>query len=201
LTRVLLARHGNTKGNSAERFWGNTDVELNADGINQAERLRDRLAGEKIDAIYSSDLCRAKATAEIVASRHGLKVTVCPELHEINFGQAEGLSFQEIGQRFPEVVKAWPTRDLNFGYPGGERIADLNDRVRRFPVRLDKHDNEDTVLVAAHAGVLRLLICHLMGIEPWHWRQMRTDIASLSILETHPLGAVLHLLNDVSHLE
>jgi len=163
-------RHGNTKGNSAERFWGQTDVELSAVGKRQAEQVRDRLATEKIDAIYTSNLHRASATAE-------------------------------IGQLYPELAKAWPTRDLAFRFPDGESIGDLNNRVTKFLDRLEKHAPEETVLVVAHSGVLRLLICHLLMIEPWHWRRFRTDLASLSILETYPQGAILNLLNDVSHLK
>lgn len=201
MTRLLLVRHGNTTGNSAERFWGQTDVELSDEGIAQSERLRDRLAAEKISATYSSRLRRARATAEIIATPHRLPVTVCEELLEINFGQAEGLTFREIGQRFPEVVKAWPNRDLSFSYPGGETIGELNSRVTGFLSRLDKHAPEETVLIVAHAGVLRLLICHLLKLEPWRWRQLRTDLASLSIVETFPEMAILTLLNDVSHLK
>lgn len=193
-------RHGNTKGNSAERFWGQTDVELSATGIRQAERLRKRLATEKIDAIYTSNLRRASVTAEIIASRHQLAVITCAELHEINFGKFEGLTFKEISQLYPELVKVWPTRGLNFKYPGGESISGLNNRVIKFLDRLKKHSPQETILIVAHSGILRLLICHLLGIELWHWRQIRTDLASLSILEIYPQGAILNSLNDVSHL-
>jgi len=200
LSRLLLARHGNTKGNSAERFWGQTDVELSAEGTWQAERLADRLAGENIASVYSSTLCRASASAEIIASRHQLPVITCPELLEINFGKVEGLSFNEISERHPELVRDWPTRDPSFRFPEGESVSDLDRRVVKFLSRLEKHTPEDTVLVVAHAGVLRLLICHLLPIDIWHWRQLRTDLASLSIVVTHSQGAVLHLLNDTSHL-
>ena len=200
MSRLLLARHGNTKGNSAERFWGQTDVELSANGIWQAQRLANRLAREKIHFIYTSTLRRASATAEIIASCHQMEVITCPELLEINFGLVEGLSFSEIGERYPELVKAWPDRDLSFRFPGGESIGELNSRVVKFYHRLKKHAPEDTVLVVAHSGVLRLLICHLLEIDMWHWRQLRTDLASLSIVETHSQGATLDLLNDTSHL-
>ena len=93
MSRLLVVRHGNTKLNNAKRFWGQTDVELSTDGIRQAEKLRDRLAAEKIDAAYSSTLSRARLTAEIIASKHQLGVTALIELMEINFGYIEGLTF------------------------------------------------------------------------------------------------------------
>jgi alpha-ribazole phosphatase len=122
-------------------------------------------------------------------------------LHEINFGKVEGLTFKEISQLYPDLAESWPTRDLTFRFPGGESIHDLNNRVSKFLDRLEKHAPEDTILIVAHSGVLRLLICHLLRIEPWHWRQLRTDLASLSILDTYPQGAILNLLNDISHLK
>lgn len=200
MSRLLLVRHGNTKGNSAERFWGQTDVALSDNGAWQAGRLAERLAGERINSIYASELSRASATAEIIASRHRVKVITCPELLEINFGKVEGLTFNEISERYPELVEAWPNRDLAFRFPGGESIGELNGRVMKFYGRLKRHAPDDTVLVVAHSGVLRLLICHLLQIDMWHWRQLRTDLASLSIVETHSRGATLNLLNDTSHL-
>ncbi len=201
MSRLLLVRHGNTKGNSAERFWGQTDVELSEAGIRQVEGLRDRLVNERIDVIYTSRLRRAALTAQIIDSTHQLDVITCPELLEINFGKAEGLTFQEIGQRYPELVKAWPNRDLTFRYPGGESLADVNNRVIEFLVLLEKHAPEETILVVAHSGILRPLICHLLRIEPLHAKKIRTDLASLSIVETYPQTAILTLLNDVSHLK
>lgn len=201
MSRLLLVRHGNTRSNSAERFWGHTDVALSADGVKQAEQLRNRLANEKIGFAYASDLCRASLTAEIIAGPHQLEVVVCTELHEVNFGKVEGLNFKEISEQYPALAADWSTRDMNFRFPDGESIGDLNQRVSRFLPRLEKHAPEDTLLIVAHSGVLRLLICHLLEIAPQHWRQIRTDLASLTIVETYPQGAILNLLNDTSHLK
>ena len=76
MSRLFLVRHGETALKSSQRLWGNTDVELSALGLKQAERLRDRLAAEKIDFIYSSDLKRALVTAQTIASRHQMGITV-----------------------------------------------------------------------------------------------------------------------------
>jgi len=193
-------RHGNTKLNSAERYWGRTDVELSATGIRQAQRLRDRLATQKIDAIYTSNLQRASVTAKIIATSHQVGIETCPELREINFGKIEGLTFKEISRLYPEVTRLWSTWSLALKYPGGESVTELNNRVSKFLERLEKHTPEETILIVAHSAPLRLLICHLLGIDMRHWRQIRLDLASLSILDTYPQGAILNLLNDVSHL-
>jgi alpha-ribazole phosphatase len=193
-------RHGDTELNSAERYWGRSDVKLSAAGIRQAERLRDRLAVEKINAVYSSNLERALVTAEIIASSHQLAVITCAELREVNFGQLEGLNFSEISRLYPEVAKLWAERSTKLKYPGGESLVEFNTRVSKFLSRLDKHTVGETILIVAHAGVLRTLVCQLLGIDPQRRWQIRLDLASLSILETHQQGAILSLLNDVSHL-
>jgi len=197
---LFLVRHGNTKLNSAGRYWGRTDVELSADGTRQAEQLRDRLAAQKIDIAYTSNLQRASATAKIIATNHQVDIVTCPELREINFGKIEGLTFKEVSQLYPEVAEAWSKWSLTLKYPDGESIVELNNRVSKFLERLEKHTPEETVLIVAHSAPLRLLICHLLGIRIQHWRQIRLDLASLSILDTYPQDAILNLLNDVSHL-
>lgn len=201
MSRLILVRHGNTKLNSAQRFWGQTDVELSEDGVRQAERLGNRLAAEKIDTVYASNLSRALVTAEIISSRHGLAVTTCTELAEINFGTIEGLTFDEISKLHPEQARQLADRSLTLKFPGGESIRELNDRVSKFVPRLENHAPEATILIVSHAGVLRLMVCNLLGIGLEHWRQMRLDLASVSIVETYPQGAILNLLNDTSHLE
>ena len=200
MSRLLMVRHGDTELNNTEKWYGYSDVRLSAAGFRQAERLRDRLAVEKIDAIYSSDLSRASVTAEVVASRHSLGVVICNELREINLGEFERLTFAEISRLYPEVARLWTERSMKLCAPGGESLDEFNKRVSRFLGRLEKHNPGETVLIVAHSGSLRLLICNLLGIGLQHWWQVRLDLASLSIMETYPEGTILSLLNDVSHL-
>ena len=201
MAKLLLVRHGNTELNSAQRFWGQTDVKLSGEGIRQAELLRDRLAEQKINAIYTSNLSRALVTAEIIASRHQLALTTSAELGEIDFGVVEGLTFDEIKQRKPKLARQlfdWQARPK---FPGGESLDELNERVKIFLPTLAKHAPEETVLVVAHSGVLRLLICNLLGLTLEHWRQLQIDLASLSIVDTYAKGAILSQLNDTAHLQ
>jgi alpha-ribazole phosphatase len=192
-------RHGETELQSSLRYWGKTDVALAEVGLHQAEQLRDRLAMERIDAIYSSELKRAADTAGIIATRHNLKVTTCPELREVDFGRLEGLDFNEIHAQFPEVEKMWITRNPELVYPEGESLLEFESRVSKFNDRLKNHKVEETVLIVAHAGVLRTLICQLLELGMKNRWSLRVDLASLSIVETYPEVNFLCLLNDVSH--
>ena len=201
MSRLLLVRHGNTELNSAQIFVGHTDVELSAVGYSQVERLRDRLSAEKIDVIYSSDLKRALVTAETIASRHQLAVIACPELREINYGNLDGLTFAEIRRLYPEVAELCADWSLQLKFPDGESVDELKQRVSRFLDRLKQHTPQQTVLIVAHGGPLRLMVCSLLEIDLWHWRQIHLDLASLSIVDTYPEVAVISLLNDTSHLK
>jgi broad specificity phosphatase PhoE len=94
----------------------------------------------------------------------------------------------------------WRQRSPKLKYPGGESVAEFNSRVSQFVGRLKKHAPQETILIVAHSGSLRSLMCHLLGIDQERRWQFRLDLASLTILETYPAGAILNLLNDVSHL-
>ena len=200
MARLLLVRHGQTKLHRADRFWGSTDVELSDTGIKQSEKLHDRLVKEKISAVYTSTLSRARATAEIIVARRKKNITACKELNECNFGYIEGLTFDEIQRLHPELAQElleWKA----VSFPGGESLEDLNGRVCSFLKKLENHKEKETVLVVAHGGPLRLIVCNLLGVGLEHWLKIRIEHASLSILETYPQGNILTLLNDTSHLK
>lgn len=201
MSKLLLVRHGTTELNAAHMFQGFSDIELSDVGRQQAEKLRDRLAAEKIDVVYSSDLRRAVLTARTIASKHQLDVITCPELREINYGKVEQMTFDEIKRLFPSVADMCIDWSLQLEFPGGENISDLQRRVDRFRERLGQDKPEQTMLVVAHGGPLRILICSLLGLGVQHWRQINIDLASLSIVHTYPDIAILTLLNDTSHLK
>ena len=200
MSRFLLVRHGNTAANSAERYWGSTDVELGADGLEAARRLHEHLARERIDVVYASNLSRASVTADIITAGRDLTINICPELREIDFGKLEGLKFDEIERLYPEVVRLWMDRSPLIQYPGGESLAEIDARVERFCHRLTDY-NDQSVLIVAHSAILRTMICYLLGIEVKHRWDFSLHLASLSVIENYPPKGVLALLNDTSHLQ
>lgn len=201
MSKLILVRHGNTTGNSAMRFWGSTDVELSAEGIGQAKRLHERLAAESIDFIYASPLSRTRLTAEIIAEGRDMEINTSADLREIDFGEVEGLTYEEIVGKYPEMAEALAKWSPKPSFPGGESLEDMDVRVRSFLANLDGHSSEDTILIVSHAGALRLMICNLLGISLDHWRHLQLDLASLSVLDTYPQGAIIKSLNDTAHLK
>ena len=200
MARLLLVRHGITEFNSARKFVGHSDVELSATGYRQVERLHDRLVDDKIDAVYSSDLRRALVTAEVISSGHKVDIVTCPELREVNYGNVEGLTFDEISRLYPEMAESLTNFSLRLNFPGGEGFEEFIERTSKFLDKLKGHTPSQTILIASHGGPLRVLVCRLLGIDLGHWRQIRLNNASLSIMETSPRGAIISLLNDTSHL-
>jgi len=206
VARLILVRHGETEWNKLARYQGQTDIELNETGIRQAHRAAERLARENVQTIYSSDLKRARATAEIIALKNPNVHTVhsTPLLREMHFGDFEGLTFDQIEERYQLIFSAspsWRSRGPQVRAPNGESIADLARRVDRFWEEVRERLGEETILIVAHGGPLQVLICRLLGIGLEHWWQIRLSGASISILDTHPQGASLALLNSTSHLE
>jgi alpha-ribazole phosphatase len=200
LAKLLLVRHGETDSNSFQRYWGRTDVGLGLVGFRQAEQLRDRLAVEKIDFVYSSTLRRAMSTAHTLATLHNLPVVGCPELREIDFGKIEGLNFSEVQNQFPEIAQMWIDHYTELVYPEGEGLVQLEKRIAAFRKRLLIHTEDQTVLIVAHSGVLRSLICQLLNLDLESRWSIRVDLASLSIIDTYDRTTILSLLNDTSHL-
>ncbi|MFC2069946.1 histidine phosphatase family protein [Chloroflexota bacterium] len=200
MSRLFLVRHGITEPNSTRRFTGHSDVDLNVEGYSQVEKLRDRLANEEIYAAYSSDLKRALVTAKSIVSGHELEVVSCPDLRELNYGDAEGLTYKEIAGRYPELGRLIHEVDPRMNFPGGERFEDLTTRAGEFLERINGHTEDETILVVTHGGMLRTLTCLLLRLELSHWSSFRFDNASLTIIDTYPRRAIISLLNDTSHL-
>jgi broad specificity phosphatase PhoE len=150
VTTILLARHGETDWNAERRVQGHTDRPLNEVGVAQAQALVDELSGERLDAVYASDLARALDTARAVAQPRGLSVVPLPELRERNFGTWEGLHDHEILERFPQAHTGPWGDDETPGQLEERVIAALFEIAARHP--------SGQVLVVSHGGPLRAVL-------------------------------------------
>lgn len=201
MPKILMVRHGITETNIANQFTGHTDIGLAEEGIRQAEKLGERLAGTQIDAIYSSDLKRAVLTAEAISRKHEKEISRCGELREMDYGEAEGLTYAEIKENMPEIADAIFEFDQALSFPGGESMQALISRGIKFLERLNGHGQDETILIVTHGGMLRTLLCELLEIGQENWRKFRFDNASLTIVDIYPRRTILSLLNDTSHLQ
>ncbi len=200
MTKLLLVRHGKTEG-EANRYYGHADISLSLEGSKQAEALRERLTSENINLIYSSDLKRAFGTAEIIAAAHKLEVIPRPDLRELDFGELGGMTFEEMKECYQGAVRFLSGQDTDVSAPDGESLRQMSTRIKRFVAEVRKQSPERILLIVAHGGSLKVLLCLLLQISLKHWWQFRLDPASLSVVKTDSEGSILHLLNDTSHLE
>ena len=204
--KLLLIRHGESDGNAQRKFSGFQDVNLTEKGIWQAKRLARRLEGVQVDAVYCSDLKRARHTAEIIFGDRGEDIVVSPNLREINFGTWEGLTFEEIKLKEGAKFTSWMENpDEKSIIPQGESLAILNDRVMTEVNRiLEEHKNEEkdkTIAIVCHGGAIRVILCNALNLELknlWYIKQKST---ALNIIDYYDNRGFISLLNDTSHLE
>lgn len=158
MTEILLIRHGETAWNAERRLQGQIDIPLNAHGERQAQAVAQALRDLPIDAIYSSDLQRARATAQPLADAHGLPLHLDAGLRERCFGGFEGLLYEQLEARYPEAYAQWRARNPDAPFPPGERRGEtLNEFYARSvgAVREIAARNPDRrIVVVTHGGVL-----------------------------------------------
>ncbi|MFI6942741.1 histidine phosphatase family protein [Streptomyces sp. NPDC050418] len=167
--RVILWRHGQTAWNLERRFQGTTDIDLTEEGVAQAARAARLLASLKPDAIVASDLSRAAATAAELAALTGHEVTHEEGLRETFAGAWQGLTHEEIVERYGEEYAAWK-RGEPVRRGGGELETEVADRAA--PVVLqyaDKLPDNGTLVVVSHGGTIRTTIGRLLGLEAHLW--------------------------------
>jgi probable phosphoglycerate mutase len=200
-TRVFLIRHGATTLSAEDRFAGSTDVLLSDEGREQAALLGQRLASEKLAAIYCSPMKRTRETAELVVRPHGLAPIVRDGLREIDHGHWEQMRRSEVERTFPAEYSAWETDPVSFAPQGGE--SGLAVMARALPVLREAvlAHADRTIAIVSHKATLRLAIASLLGIDARGYRD-RLDLspASLSVLDfKDAVRARLVLWNDTSH--
>jgi len=157
MTELIVIRHGETDWNVEGRFQGHIDVPLNARGLRQAARMAERLAAERVDVFYCSDLLRTRQTAEPAALKLELPAAPNAGLREQHMGILEGMSFPEVQAQHPEVLAAWLLHDADYALPGGESARSFHARVIGAVLALASRHPGQTLAVVTHGGVLDML--------------------------------------------
>jgi broad specificity phosphatase PhoE len=200
--RLLLVRHGETPWNVTLQYQGQANVPLNERGLEQARRCAARLAGAGATALYSSDIARAWQTAEVLGATLGLTPAAVPELREIDVGQWEGYTPEELYRRFPDHMAEYrrdPARTVRLG---GESYAQLQARALVALAQIERRHQQGEVIVAvSHGGTIRALLCHVIGLDLGNFGKMWLDNGSITELRMGRNGWRLMRLNDYAHVE
>lgn len=202
-TRLYLIRHGQTAHSAADRFSGASDVDLTAEGRQQAQRLAQRLAQQPIAALYSSPLRRTVETATLVGRPHGLVPVRRADLREIDYGQWEGMLREDVLSTYGAEFAAWEDDPLTRAPAGGEAGSVVLARALPALRAIAAAHPGQAVAVVSHKTTIRLVLCGLLGIDPRAYRT-RLDLspACLNIVDyDETRGARLILFNDTAHCE
>ncbi len=199
--RVILVRHGQTDWNEEGIFRGSLDVELNREGLEQAQNIGRRLAGVKLDAVYSSPLSRAAKTAELIASFHDLSVDLREEFTDINFGKWQGLKREEARQRYPEIYRVWEESPHKVRIPGAETLEDVRGRITRGLKTIFLEHRGGIVVIVSHGLTNKVLLCAVLGVGNSHFWKVKQDNGAVNVFKYTERGTKLFLMNDTSHLQ
>lgn len=208
---LYLVRHGETEGSEINRYKGSIDVPLSEKGIGQIEdtsRFINQHSSKMVQAVYCSPLIRALKSAEIIASPLGLKPIVIEDLRERNFGIWEGMTFIEIKEKYPKEFENWIGNPLKYSPINGEDTIEVQDRVISALNKIVYNhlqlnsssivqDNSklNKIIIVAHGGVNRIILCHIMGIPLENIFRIGQDYGGVSIIEFHEKYPIVKLLN------
>jgi alpha-ribazole phosphatase len=188
---LLLLRHAEHRAAQHHSFIGSTDIALSEQGHRQAASITCLVEKYRPARCLCSPLRRCLETIQPLS---GLPVEINNDLREVDFGAWEEKTFDQIRKSDPEVVNRWADFDPAFSFPGGERLKEFLIRVKRIASVLVSCP-EDTILVVTHAGIIRALLCHFLGLHPRQYVLFDVDYASLTILELFGDKGVLTGLN------
>lgn len=201
-TTVFLVRHAETYGNVEGRFCGHSETELTPKGVTQAQALGRRLASQRFDAAYSSDLSRAHRTAIHALEHHHVPMApvLDPGLREMHYGEWESLAGKEIGAKDPDLLREFFR--CKVPAPGGESVQQVRERVAEALKRRVSDHPDQTILVVSHGNAIMAMLAELLSIpheSSWSFAVANTSITRLLFSKSGRL--TLTGFNDHAHLE
>jgi len=197
--QLILIRHGETLWNKEKKVQGLTDIALSDIGIMQAKRLALSLKDHPVETIYASPLKRACQTAEIINDYHRKEIMIHRELVEMDMGDFEGLSYQELMTRGSDFLKRWMTNPAELKMPNGESLEELQDRAWSVMEKIIA--KAENALIVSHNFTIASILCRLRNISLSEFRSACVGTASKTIIHFADGEAAIDILNDRSHLQ
>lgn len=194
--RLYLVRHGQVEGFERLPIYGRTDVEVTEVGRVQMEAMAERLRHVRIDGVFSSDLRRSVVGAQIIGRHHDVPLVSLPGFREMDFGDWEGLTLEEVRDRFPEELQKREKDVAGYRVPGGgETLASVSRRVLTSLQDLLKDREGQDLLLVAHGVVNRVILCDALGMELSRIFGMHQSYGCLNIIDYFPEAASVRLVN------
>ncbi|MBO3445016.1 histidine phosphatase family protein [Clostridium sp. CCUG 7971] len=198
MTKLILVRHALTNDNQDSRLSGHIDSMVSEEGKKQIKKLTNYLKNVHIDKIYTTTSKRTKDTVYELSNLKSMNIIEKENLKEINFGDFEGMTFDEIKSKHPEEFQKMINEGYNYKYPNGESLIMTYGRVAKEVDEIILNNKDKTVLICSHGGTIRNIITHLISSSyEYHWN-FRIDNASISILEVENGFAVINTMNNTN---
>lgn len=185
-TTLYMIRHGETAEEHRGRLYGQLDVELSERGVRQSAAVAERLSGVPFHAVYSSDLTRAQVMAEALGEVHDLPVRTAEVFRERSMGILQGLTYEEMEQREPEIYAAWKADKVRYRVAEGENFEDLQSRVVPAVLDLVASFAGRRIALATHAGPIRVMLAHALGMPLECVYRFGLDFACVNVIEFSP---------------
>jgi len=195
MTRFWLIRHGALVEEARNRCYGTLDFALSETGRAQVARAAEYLAKEPLTAIYTSSLSRALESARIIATPSSAPIHIDPDLREMNFGDLEGLTYDEIATRHPDIYRQWMNAPTEVQFPNGESFREMRARVLQAFAAIQAESEGQTVAIVTHGGVIRMLIAWALQIPDNCLFRLAQDHAAVNLLTVTDGFPSVELLN------
>lgn len=201
MTRIILTRHGQTDWNREERFRGRTDVALNETGFVQAE-LTGRCIQSRWNpaAVYTSPMSRAVKTGEIIAAPLGLKVHPLHNLNDMNYGEWQGLTADQVREQWGDLLNAWYHAPQLVQFPGGESLVDVLARTSKALQDITQQHPSADVVIVGHDNINRVMLLFMLGLPlSRYWHLVQKNCA-INLIEFVDNDFVVVSMNETGHL-
>lgn len=193
--RIVFVRHGEPVAEAKGRCYGKLDVGLSENGARQIEQTAEWLGQFDLAAVYSSPRSRALESAKIIARNCSLFVQPNENLAEINFGDFEGLSYEDVERRFPEIYQQWMHTPTTVEFPNGESFAQMQIRVTKEIQELRFRHEGEAFAVVSHGGVNRIALAYFLKIEDENIFRLEQSYAAANVIDFYNDFPVVRVMN------
>jgi len=201
MQKIFLIRHGQTEWNLKGKTQGKQDSNLTEKGINDAKLLAKRLMEEHIDVIYSSTLKRAKDTAKIISDELYMPILYDDGLVELNYGEWEGLTIEEIRAKYPEELDNWFNRPHLAIFPMGEELQKAQERIVRTFNNIVNSNKDKNILIVGHSTMIKLLLLNLLDMNLSGYNRLKQSNCALNVIGIRRDEHVLLQYNDTCYIK
>ena len=194
-TALWLLRHPEPEASARGRCYGSLDIALSPEGIRQAHAVAGALAETALTAIYSSPLRRCQLAAEILAGGRACAVETVTTLREMDFGEFEGRTYEEIAAKYPDVYRQWMNHPTETSFPNGESFRSMSGRVIAAIRELRSRNSGRSIALVTHSGVIRIILADALGMDAANIFRIGQRYGAINLVRYFEDSPIVELVN------